>query len=407
MVRQDRHVLGQYKTLYEPGVDFDRLRRERLEKVQREMAARDIGALVLTDIQNIRYTTGVSVMPIWTAYNLAHYVLVPVEGEPTLFEAIRAEFRAEPFFDDVRAPHMWQARFAAHKAPQQSKEWAAEITEVLRKWGLADHRVGVDILDFYGFQALNHAGLTLCDADEAIEAARTIKTLDEIELLQLSASVCESALFDMEQAIRPGITENELMGVFWKGLLALGGEYMSTRLLVSGTKTNPWFHEAGSKRVRPGDLVAIDTDATGPEGYLCDISRTFLCGDEGTPAQKEAYRVAYDFVRAASEELRPGRSFEDYARSVPEAPEAYREQWMPTILHGIGTDNVPPFVPTPGHAEFSMPEGQFEVNMVVSVECYAGRKGAQDGVKLEDEIWITADGPVRICHYPYETKLLA
>ena len=92
MVRQDRHVLGQHKTLYEPGVDFDRLRRERLEKVQREMAARDIGALVLTDIQNIRYTTGVSVMPIWTAYNLAHYVLVPVEGEPTLFEAIGAEF---------------------------------------------------------------------------------------------------------------------------------------------------------------------------------------------------------------------------------------------------------------------------------------------------------------------------
>ena len=44
--------------------------------------------------------------------------------------------------------------------------------------------------------------------------------------------------------------------------------------------------------------------------------------------------------------------------------------------------------------------------MVVSVECYAGKTGAQDGVKLEDEIWITADGPVRICHYPYEKKLL-
>ena len=406
MVRQDRHVLGQYKTLYEPGVDFDRLRRERLEKVQREMAARDIGALVLADIQNIRYTTGVAVMPIWTAYNLAHYVLVPVEGEPTLFEAIRAEFRAEPFFDDVRAPHIWQARFAAHKAPQRSMAWAAEIKEVLERRGLAETRVGVDILDYHGFQALNHAGLTLCDADEAVEAARTIKTPDEIELLHLSASVCESALFDMEQAIRPGITENELMGVFWHGLLALGGEYMSTRLLVSGTKTNPWFHEAGSKRVRPGDLVAIDTDATGPEGYLCDISRTFLCGDEGTPAQKEAYRVAHDFVLGASEELKPGMSFEDYAKSIPEVPEAYREQWMPAVLHGIGTDNVPPFVPILGHTDFQMPEGQFEENMVVAVECYAGRIGAQDGVKLEDEIWITTDGPVKICHYPYERKLL-
>ena len=183
MVRHDRRVLGQYKTLYEPGVDCDRLRRERLEKVQREMDTRDIGALVLTDIQNIRYVTGVSVMPIWTAYNLAHYVLVPVEGDPALFEFIRSKFRAEPFFDDVRAPHIWQARFAAHKAPQRSIEWAAEIRDVLGTWGLSENRVGVDILDYHGFQALNHAGLTLCDADEAIAAARTIKTADEMKLL--------------------------------------------------------------------------------------------------------------------------------------------------------------------------------------------------------------------------------
>jgi Xaa-Pro aminopeptidase len=79
---------------------------------------------------------------------------------------------------------------------------------------------------------------------------------------------------------------------------------------------------------------------------------------------------------------------------------------MPAVLHGIGTDNVPPFVPILGHTDFQMPEGQFEENMVVAVECYAGRTGAQDGVKLEDEIWITAGGPVKICHYPYERKLL-
>ena len=269
-------------------------------------------------------------------------MLVPVEGEPTLFEAIRAEFRAEPFFDDVRAPHTWQARFAAHKAPQRSMEWAAEIKEVLERRGLAETRIGVDILDYHGFQALIHAGLTLCDADEAVEAARHHQDPGRDRAsapLRLGVRV---------RALRHGAGHpaghhrERADGVFWHGLLALGGEYMSTRLLVSGIKTNPWFHEAGSKRVRPGDLVAIDTDATGPEGYLCDISRTFLCGDEGTPAQKEAYRVAHDFVLGASEELKPGVSFEDYAKSIPEVPEAYREQWMPAVLHGIGTDNVPP-----------------------------------------------------------------
>ena len=83
------------------------------------------------------------------------------------------------------------------------------------------------------------------------------ETADEIELLKQSAAVCEAALHDLEQAIRPGATENELLGVFWHKMLALGGEHCSTRLLVSGHKTNPWFHEAGSKLVPCGGLPDV------------------------------------------------------------------------------------------------------------------------------------------------------
>ena len=81
-VPRDRRVLGQTNTLLERGVDLERLRRDRLYKVQREMRTRDIGALLLTGTTNIRYATGVCVMPLWTATNLAHYALLPAEGEP-------------------------------------------------------------------------------------------------------------------------------------------------------------------------------------------------------------------------------------------------------------------------------------------------------------------------------------
>ena len=408
MVRRDKRVLGQANTLYEPGVDFERLRRERWEKVQREMAARDIGALVLTDINNIRYTTGIAVMPIWNSYNLLHYVVVPAEGSPTIFEFIRATHRAEQLFEDVRNSQIWHARYSGKDAPQHSLGWASEIKDLLQEWGVADGKVGIDMLDFYGIDALQQHGLTLTDADEPLQVAKTIKTLDELELLRQSAAVSESALHHLEQAIQPGISENELMGVFWNRLLALGGEYMSTRLLVSGNKTNPWYHEAGSKLVRPGDLVAIDTDMVGPEGYLCDISRTFLCGQRGTRVQKEAYQIAHDFIHAVAEELKAGVSFQEFAKRVPNVPEVYREQWNPCILHGVGAhDATPPTVPTPGFGVFEELEGEFEENMVVAIECYAGKLGAQDGVKLEDEVWITADGPVLISLYPYEEKLLA
>jgi Xaa-Pro aminopeptidase len=407
MVKRDRRLLGQTNTLLEQVVDFNRLRRQRLEKVQEAMRQRDIGALVLTDTMNIRYTTGIAVMPLWTATNLAHYTLVPVEGDPVIFEYTLAKFRVDPFWPGARPARVWQARFADQHADRLSDEWAAEIKDTLAGLGLAGARIGIDCLDYYGFTALQKQGLCLADADDAIEAARIIKTPDELELMRQSAAVAEVALYDMEQAIRPGITENELLAIFWHRMLALGGEHCFTRLLASGHKTNPWFHEAGSKMVRPGDLVGIDTDMIGPEGYACDISRTFLCGDDATPVQKGAYRVAHDFIQETIELIKPGVSYEDFANRLPAFPEAYKAQQYSTVVHGIGTDDEPPFIPFPGGPWEVMPEGEFRENMVVSVEFYAGIVGEQDGVKLEDEVWISRDGPVVISLYPYDKKLLA
>jgi len=158
--------------------------------------------------------------------------------------------------------------------------------------------------------------------------------------------------------------------------------------------------------VRPGDLVGIDTDMIGPEGYACDISRTFLCGDKATPVQKEAYKVAHDFVQGTIDLCRVGASYKDVAARIPSYPDAYDAQRYLVILHGIGTDDEPPFVPFPGGNHRLMPQGEFRENMVVSVEFYAGKVGEQDGVKLEDEVWITPDGPVVLSLYPYESKLL-
>jgi Xaa-Pro aminopeptidase len=403
---KDRRTLGQTATLLERGVDFERLRRERLYKVQAEMRVRDIGVLLLTDTINIRYVTGVSVMPLWTATNLGHYVLVPAEGSPVVFEMAQAKFRAEEFFSDVRNAYHWQARFADQMAPERSGQWAADIASEIAKWGVSGSKLGVDCLDYHGFSALQGEGLWLADADEPLEAARIIKTPDEIELIRQSAAVCEAALYDLETAIRPGVSEHELLGVFYRKMLSLGGEHCFSRLLSTGHKTNPWFQEAGSKLVRPGDLVAFDTDMTGPEGYVCDVSRTFLCGDRATPAQKEAYQAAHEFIQEVAARLRPGLAYADLLADLPEYPSVYDEQRYSFVLHGIGTDDEPPFMPFPGTPEAAEMEGEFKENMVVSVEFYAGEVGGQDGVKLEDEVWISAEGPVILSLYPFDEKLL-
>ena len=134
-------------------VDLARLRRDRLAKVQRAMAAHDLGALVLTDIVNIRYCTGVAVMPLWTAVNIAHYVVVPVEGDPVIFEYGGAEFRQRAFWPDVRPSMFWQARVTDADSPGKAAAWARQIKGVLEERGLADARIGIDVLDYNGFAA--------------------------------------------------------------------------------------------------------------------------------------------------------------------------------------------------------------------------------------------------------------
>jgi Xaa-Pro aminopeptidase len=388
-------------------VDFARLRQARLRKLQKEMAARGIGACVLTNPVNIRYATDVSVMPIWTALNLARFAVVPVEGDPVLFEYGKALFRATALWPRSKPVRSWQLRFSQSQVEDSSRHFASEVDSLMKEWGVGDSAVATDVLDCHGFSALQKLGRPIVDADGPLGAAHKIKTADEIWCLRNSCSVAETALFEMERAIRPGVSENELLGTFWGKMQSLGGEHCSTRLIVSGEKTNPWFYEAGERRVRPGDLVGIDTDMVGPHGYLCDISRTFLCGDTANADQIEAYQVAYDFIQGTIELCRPGASYRSIVERAPKYPAEYAEQGYSCMIHGDGMDDEPPFLPFPHDLPKAvLPEGQLEAGMVLSVEFYAGKKGKRDGVKLEEQILVTPEGPALLSSYPFEEKLL-
>ena len=133
--------------------------------------------------------------------------------------------------------------------------WARQIKDVLHERGLADGRVAIDVLDYNGFTALQ-PGIKLTDADRTMSAARIIKMPAEIELMRRACAIAELPLHDLEQAIRPGMTENELLATFWHRMLALGGEHCFSRLVVSGHKTNPLVSRGRQQAVAPGDLVA-------------------------------------------------------------------------------------------------------------------------------------------------------
>jgi Xaa-Pro aminopeptidase len=389
-------------------INFEALRLGRRARLQAMMKRHGLPVALLYGTANIRYATGVDVMGVWTAGTFARYCVLPTEGEPILFEYKGSVHVAQKLVRDARPAYTWQ--FTGHESAGKAREWARSIRAVLAELDLEREPLAVDRLDTPGFLALQAEGLRIVDVGPATVDAREVKTPEEIEIFKVNGGIGDAMLAEFETAIRPGIREYELLAVLSDALLRRHGEFLFTRLVASGTNTNPWLTEAHDKIVMPGDLVGVDTDANGYEGYVIDISRTFLCGDAPLPEQREAYRVAYDCVMGMLELVRPGMTFAEFAAKAPRLPEAYAAQRYPTMVHQAGLEDEGPGIPYPDDHRGPrrvMPEREIKQNMVLCLECYAGKVGAPFGVKLEDQVVVTAGGAELLCTYPYDAKLLA
>ncbi|SNS14679.1 Xaa-Pro aminopeptidase [Geodermatophilus saharensis] len=375
-----------------------------LARTRDALRRHDLAAALLVDPVNIRYVSGTSTMPVWTLHVIDRYVLVPAEGEPILWEyaSAPAELVSPHPHLETRTATSWSVFGSAERARGRAERFAAEVVDVLRQRGIRDARIGVDRLDTYGFLALQEAGVHLAPVQLAIEQARALKGTAEIELIRRSLRACDAAITHLHRTLRPGMTENEAWAVLTGRAFALGGEYVEARLLSSGPRTNPWFREAGDRRIEPGDLVAFDTDLVGPAGYLADVSRTYLVADtRPTARQQRLYADAEAFLAEIIGELKPGAAFDEVGERLSRRlPRAYHPQRYPFIAHGSGlSDEYPAIVFEDHHA------GQIEAGMVFSVEAYVGIEGESEGLKLEEQVLVTEGGVELLSHAPHDERL--
>lgn len=363
-----------------------------------------LAAALLTDPVNIRYTTGTSVMPVFTLHSIDRYLLVPADGEPVLWEYPSAppELVSPHPGITIRQAISWAAFGRAEHGVEHAARFAAEVVEVLRELGVDGERIGVDRMDAPGFLALQAAGLHLAPAQLAVEQARSVKAPAEIELVRRSVAVCDAAVAALREDLRPGMTENEAWARFTGAAFAAGGEYVECRLLSSGPRTNPWFREASDRVIEPGDLVSFDTDLVGPAGYLADISRTYLVGSaRPTDRQRRLYADARAFLAEITGELRVGAAFDELGERLGRRlPAAYHARRYPFIAHGSGLgDEYPVIVFRDHHA------GEVEAGTVFSIEAYVGVDGEDEGLKLEEQVLVTADGVELLSHAPHDDRL--
>lgn len=385
------------------------LRRGRLARLQATMRSHGMPVCLLFSPANIRYATGTDVMGVWSATTFARHCVVPARGYPVLFEYPGSIHVSERLVDDVRPAREWQFKVPSAEGP--ARAWAREIGSLMAELGLARERLAVDMLDAPGFLALSAEGIELADAGPVTLEAREVKTDEELEVVRLNGMLGDEMLAELEAAIRPGVREYELLAILSHALLRRHGEFLSTRLLASGERTNPWMHEAHGRIVHEGEMVALDTDAHGYEGYVIDLSRGFLCGD-GSPdrEQRDAYRAAFEVVQGMTDAVRAGMTFWELANAAPVLDERYREQRYASLGHQAGLEIEGPDIPYPDEADSwtsELAERTLRPGMVLSLQCYAGAVGASTGVKLEDQVIVTDEGCELMCRYPYDERLLA
>ena len=395
------------------GIDvpnLERQRRYRLDRLIGELRRHDHAGLLCFDPLNIRYATDTTNMQLWTAHNPARCCFVSADGYIVLWDFHNCTHLSDhnTLVREVRHGASFFYFESGERVEEHAALFAAELDTVLRAHGGSNRRLAVDRIEHAGYVALRKLGIEVFDGQTVTEEARLIKGADDLAAMRCAIHSCEIALDRMRDAVRPGVTENDVWAVLHAENIRRGGEWIETRLMASGPRTNPWFQECGPRVIQHGELLGFDTDLIGPYGMCVDISRTWMVGDfEPTDEQKTLYRTAHEHIMANIELMQAGTPFAQITETAHRLPEAYRAQRYSCIAHGVGLCDEYPAIRYPEDFEASGYGGTLQPGMVMCVEAYIGAVGGREGVKLEEQVLITETGPEVLSRHPFEDRLLA
>ncbi|PRY22559.1 Xaa-Pro aminopeptidase [Aliiruegeria haliotis] len=410
--RSDLHDLALLDRAPESeGIDLPAVRLYRQGRVRAEMTSRGIDALILSDAINIRYATGTRNMQVFTARNAPSRYLVLTANRSILFEFTGALHLAEGYetVDEVRAARTASFVAAGPQIAERERGWAREMADLLAELlGQGAATVGLERMNAGVALALADCGLRIVDAQEPVEMARAVKSDEEMKCVRASLRATERGVAALRAAIRPGLTEAQLWSVLHRSIIAQNGDYIETRLLNAGQRTNPWFQETGPNVIGENELIALDTDVVGCHGYYSDFSRTFHAGP-GAPSvtQRELYQTAFEQVSHNMSILRPGMSFRDYANAAWDIPEKYYANRYYLSAHGCGMSGEYPYLYHHGDFPDAGYDGEILPGMTICVESFIGEERGDEGVKLEQQVLITETGTELLSQFPFEEALLS
>ncbi len=381
----------------------------RLARVREQLRKHDYAGVLLFDPLNTRYAIDSTNMQVWCMHNATRFAFIATEGPVVLWDYLNCEHLSgyNHNIDEIRpAKGAFFFFKAGNRFTEKAEMFAEEVADLVLRHGGGNKRLAVDHCGEEGLEGLKKRGLSIHNGEEVMEHARSIKSEDEIRQMRRAVISCEAATAVMREKMEPGMTENRLWSILHAENIARGGEWIETRLLSSGPRTNPWFQECSARVIEKGDIVAFDTDLVGPYGVCVDISRTWVAGvDRGTDEQRAMLDMARGQIHDNMEFLKPGRSFLELGEIAKALPDEYMPNRYSCMYHGCGLCDEWPSIRYAVDRDAAY-DGVIEAGMVICVESYVGRHGGREGVKLEDQVLITETGYELLSTYPHDPALL-
>jgi Xaa-Pro aminopeptidase len=355
----------------------------RAERVEDALRERDLHALLVTNLPNLRWLTG------FTGSNGA---------------AVLGADGTRRFVTDFR--------YLTQSAEQLDDSWSREIsTDVLE--GVArqlpdegELRLGFDDLNMSvrnreKLGRIVREGIELVAAGGAIEGLRVVKDADELDRVRAAARLADAALTEVLERGLAGRTERDVALDLEFTMRRMGAEAVSFPPIVACGPHGALPHaEPRDVEIPAGTLCVIDWGAM-LDGYASDCTRTYGTGGEVDPRDRGIYDLVLQAQEAALAAVRPGptgREVDAVARAIIDAA-GHAEHFGHGLGHGVGLEvHEGPRLAKQG-------EDALAAGNVVTVEPGVYVPGAV-GVRIEDLVIVTDDGGEVVSSLPKELRVV-
>lgn len=394
--------------------DLQAMRQFRHQRLVDGVNSRNYGALIVFDPLNIRYASDSTNMQLWNTHNPFRALIVCADGYMVMWDYKNSPFLSEfnPLVCEQRSGADFFYFDRGDMAHLAAEKFSHEVKDLIIEHGEGNMRIAVDKIMLVGLRALEKQGFEIMDGEELTEKARVIKGPDEIKAMRCASHACETAVYKMETEARSGVpsgnmSENDIWAVLHSENIKRGGEWIETRLLASGPRTNPWFQECGPRLVQNNEIVSFDTDLISSYGICVDISRSWWIGDKAPrPDMISAMQHAHEHILQNMRMLAPGVSMRSLSENCHRLNENYQKQKYGCMMHGVGLCDEWPLIAYPDQLVDGAFEYELEPGMVLCVEALVSPVGGDFSIKLEDQVLITENGFENLTKYEFDAKLM-